>query len=230
MQQRPPRYCARPDHTAQTAFRAHRSRKPAPGPAESAGAERPASLAGTSLRITVDRLAELLAEFETATGAARELLETATDPETVAAELAAVRAEALKTVADAEIALATEKQADRRGCRHRDGGTAARRRPDRRDHRPADGRDRQTARRDHRTTPRRGTGDRRRPRARADEALAHLDAARAEARDAIDRAARADTTRQTAETIRDDALAKLASLNEQSSRAAAETPPARPAR
>lgn len=66
--------------------------------------------------------------------------------------------------------------------------------------------------------------------ARADQALAHLDAARAEARDAIDRAARADTTRQTAETIRDDALAKLASLNEQSSRAAAETPPARPAR
>jgi len=70
----------------------------------------PASLAGASLRVTVDRLAELLAEFEAAAGAERELLGTATDPETVAAELAAVRAEALKTVADAEVSLAGERQ------------------------------------------------------------------------------------------------------------------------
>src|SRR6185369_10334609 len=107
-----PRYCVRPDHTAQTAFRARRARKSAatqPEPAEVGG--RPASIAGASLHVTVDRLADLLAEFETAAGAARELLGTATDPEAVAAELAAVRAEALKAVADAEVRLAAEQQA-----------------------------------------------------------------------------------------------------------------------
>jgi len=68
-----PRYCIREEHTAQTAFRARRARKPAgAAPPESAGpADRPASLAGASLRVTVDRLAELLAEFEAAAGAAR---------------------------------------------------------------------------------------------------------------------------------------------------------------
>jgi hypothetical protein len=92
-----PRYCLRPDHTAQTAFRARRAAKPAAAQPDPAGSgDRPASLAGASLRATVDRLSDLLAEFETAASTTREMLGTATDPEAVAAELAAVRAEALK--------------------------------------------------------------------------------------------------------------------------------------
>jgi len=46
--------------------------------------------------------------------------------------------------------------------------------------------------------------------ARADQAITLLDATRAEARDAIHRAAQSDATRQAAEHARDDALASLA--------------------
>ncbi|MBL7490574.1 hypothetical protein I6A62_21365, partial [Frankia sp. AgW1.1] len=95
-----PRYCARPDHTAQTAFRARRGagRRAAAAPARPASgdqaAERPASLAGASLRETVARLGQLLADFEASAAGARELLDAAVDPAAVEAELAAVRADA----------------------------------------------------------------------------------------------------------------------------------------
>ena len=101
------RYCDDPEHNATTAFRARR----APGRGGPESGDRPASVAGATLRETVVRLGQMLTEFQSLSQQAAEHLQVATNPEQVQAELAAVRAEALQAVAAAQGELAAEQQA-----------------------------------------------------------------------------------------------------------------------
>src|SRR5690349_13205165 len=101
------RYCDDPEHNATTAFRTRRAR----GGGEPDSGERPASIAGATLRDTVVRLGQMLTEFQSLSQQAAEHLQAATDPEVVQTELAAVRAEALQAVATAQGELAAEQQA-----------------------------------------------------------------------------------------------------------------------
>ena len=66
-------------------------------------------------------------------------------------------------------------------------------------------------------------------RARADQAVGHLEATRTEARNAIDHAARADAARQAAEQARDDALTQLATSRQRTAGEPVGGPAARPA-
>ncbi len=101
------RYCDDLEHNATTAFRARRAR----GGGEPDSGERPASIAGLTLRDTVARLGQVLTEFQSLSQQAAEHLQVATDPAMVETELAAVRAEALQAVATAQSELAAEQQA-----------------------------------------------------------------------------------------------------------------------
>ena len=103
------RYCDDPEHNASTAFRARRGGQGSRS--ESASLDRPASVAGATLRETVVRLGQLLGEFESLSAPAAEHLQVATNPEAVQAELAAARAETLQTVAAAQAETAAEQQA-----------------------------------------------------------------------------------------------------------------------
>ena len=102
------RYCDDPEHNASTAFRARRGQG---SRSESASLDRPASVAGATLRETVVRLGQLLGEFQILSSQAAEHLQVATNPEAVQAELAAARAETLQTVATAQAETAAEQQA-----------------------------------------------------------------------------------------------------------------------
>ena len=100
-------YCDDPEYNATTAFRARR----APGRTGPESGDRPASVAGATLRETVGRLGQMLTEFQSLSQQAIEHLQVATNPDQVQAELAAVRAEALQAVAAAQGELAAEQQA-----------------------------------------------------------------------------------------------------------------------
>jgi hypothetical protein len=103
---RPPRYCDRADHNAQSAFRARRRRPedPATAGGPSDGGERPVSLAAMTLRGVAQRFAEDLQR-------GLDALQVLTDVEQLEAELASVRADTHAEVSRAEQRAATEQRA-----------------------------------------------------------------------------------------------------------------------
>jgi hypothetical protein len=103
---RPPRYCDRADHNAQSAFRARRRRPEDPattgGPSD--GGDRPVSLAAMTLRGVAQRFAEDLQR-------GLDALQVLTDVEQLEAELASVHADTHAEVSRAEQRAATEQRA-----------------------------------------------------------------------------------------------------------------------
>ncbi len=109
------RYCDDSEHNARAAY-ALRQRERATAAASAHGdrrvgpGERPASMAIGTLRETVERMAQLLSEFDSLSTTARSSLAEATDLELVEAQLAAGHADAARIVAEAQGELAAEQQ------------------------------------------------------------------------------------------------------------------------
>src|SRR4051794_33409490 len=105
---RPPRYCERPEHTAQSAFRERRRRaadgEPDTAAPDGGAGERPVSLAAMTLRGVAQRFAQDLER-------ALEALHALTNAEQLEAELAAIRADTHAEVSRAEQRVAGEQRA-----------------------------------------------------------------------------------------------------------------------
>jgi hypothetical protein len=116
---RPPRYCDRADHNAQSAFRARRRRPEDPaatGPSD--GGDRPVSLAAMTLRGVAQRFAEDLQR-------GLQALQVLSDVEQLEAELASVRADTHAEVSRAEQRAAIEQRARIEACEAAEDALAA---------------------------------------------------------------------------------------------------------
>ena len=103
------RYCDDPDHNPTSAFHARKRGREHKEPTAD-GVEHPASTAASSLADTTERLSAVLSEMGQLVEVAGKTLVTATNPESVATELAASRADTERRVAEVEGRLAAEIQ------------------------------------------------------------------------------------------------------------------------